>query len=86
MENEHKRRRRRPRRTKKRKVLLPILIAVICVVAVVFFAARGGENTPTEPVITDKTVVHLAFGGDLNITDDVVEAAGSDGSFQDAYR
>ena len=85
MENEHKRRRRRPRRTKKRKVLLPILIAVICVVAVVFFAARGGENTPTEPVITDKTVVHLAFGGDLNITDDVVEAAGSDGSFQDAF-
>ena len=85
MENEHRRRRRKPRRTKKRKLLLPVLIAVICVAAVVFFAARGGEKTPTEPAITDKTVIHLAFGGDLNITDDVVTAAGSDGSFQEAF-
>lgn len=86
MENEHRRRRRRPRREKKRKnILLPILLAVVCVGAVLFFATRGGDKEPTEPVVIDKTVVHLAFGGDLNITDDVVAAAGTDGDFREAF-
>lgn len=86
MENEHRRRRRRPRREKKgKKFLLPVLIAVISVAAVVFFATQGGKPEPTEPVVTDKTVVHLGFGGDLNITDDVVASAGNDGSFQQAF-
>ncbi len=85
MENERRRRRRRPRRAKKGKFLLLVLIAVICVAGVLFFAANSKPEEPTEPVEIDKTVVHLAFGGDLNITDDVVAAAGSDGSFQEAF-
>lgn len=87
MENERRRRRRRPRREKKkRKLLLPVLIAVVAVGLVLFFATRdGGGETPTDPAQVNKTVINLAFGGDLNITDDVVAAAGSDGSFQDAF-
>ncbi|MBE6983185.1 MAG: CapA family protein [Ruminococcaceae bacterium] len=85
MENEPKRRRRRPRRAKKRRLFLPVLIAVVCVAAVVFFATNGKPEDPTEPGDVDKTVINLSFGGDLNITDDVVAAAGSDGSFQGAF-
>jgi poly-gamma-glutamate synthesis protein (capsule biosynthesis protein) len=84
MENEH-RRRRRKRRAKKRKFFLPVLIALASVGLVLFFATNGKPKDPTEPVEADVTKVHLAFGGDLNITDDVVAAAGSDGSFQEAF-
>lgn len=84
MENEH-RRRRRKRRVKKGKYLLPVLIAIIGVGLVLFFATNGKPKDPTEPVEADVTKIHLAFGGDLNITDDVVAAAGSDGSFREAF-
>ncbi len=75
---------RKQQKKNKRKRLLPVLIALLAVGAVVFFAARGGE-APTDPAQIDKTVIKLAFGGDLNITDDVVAAAGSDGSYGQAF-
>lgn len=85
MEKDPKKQNRRPRKARSRKVWLPLVIAVVCVAAVLFFAIQmGDEKQPTVPNGPDKTVIHLAAGGDLNITDDVV-AAGSNGSYQNAF-
>ena len=86
MENEPKNNRRRPRRAKKQRLWLPLTVAVICIVGVVVAAVFiGSQNTPADPDAGNKTVIHLAAGGDLNITDDVVAAADSDGSFKNAF-
>ncbi len=86
MENEPKKRNRRPRKAKRWKKALLILTALGVVAGVVFFAAQGeNEQPPTVPGMPDETVIHLAAGGDLNITDDVVAAAHSDGSYRQAF-
>ena len=86
MENEPKKRNRRPRKAKRWKIWLPILIAVVAVGGILFFVTQGeSDPSPTVPGTPDKTVIHLAAGGDLNITDDVVAAVGSDGSYQNAF-
>ena len=84
MENEP--RKRHPRKTKRRKLWIPIVFALAVVAGVIFFATRDKEETtPTAPGTPNKTVIHLAAGGDLNVTDDVVAATGSDGSYRDAF-
>ena len=86
MENEPRKQNRRPRKARRRKLWIPIALAVVAVAGVLFFVTRGeGEQSPTEPGTPDKTVIHLAAGGDLNITDDVVAAVGSDGSYKNAF-
>ena len=86
MEQEPEKRRRRPRKMKKRRLWIPLLIAILCVAGVLLIAIGGsGDDTPTIPTENEKTVIHLAAGGDLNITDDVVAAAGHDGNFRDAF-
>jgi len=85
MENEPKKRNRRPRKRKGLKIWLLIPIALLAVAGVVFFAMQG-EKEPATPDVENKTVIHLAAGGDLNITDDVVASAGGDGSYENAFR
>ena len=60
------------------------LMIALAVAAVLFFVIRGGK-TPVASGEEDKTVIHLAAAGDLNITDDVVAAVGSDGSYRQAF-
>ena len=85
MENQPKNEKRQPRRARKR--LWPsVIVAVVCIVGVIIAAIfMGRSNTPADPDDGNKTVIHLAAGGDLNITNDVVAAAGSDGSFKNAF-
>lgn len=84
MENEPQKRKRRPRKAKGRKMWLSIVLAVAVVVGVLVFAVYE-EKPPVDAGEENKTVIHLAAGGDLNITDDVVAAAGSDGSYRQAF-
>ena len=84
MEKEPKNEKRPPRRAKKRSLWLPIGLAVVCIIGVLVIAGLMGNNRPQNSG-GDKTVIHLAAGGDLNVTDDVVDAAGSSGSFQNAF-
>ena len=87
MENEPKKPNRRPRKTRRRKKALPIIILLAVAAGVLFFVTQGEDTpSPTVPGMPDKTVIHLAAGGDLNITDDVVAAVGSDGSYTEAFR
>ncbi len=83
MKKEPKKPNRRPRKAKGRKIWLFLVIAVAAVAGVLFFVIFGG-NAPAGTGEENKTVIHLAAGGDLNVTDDVV-AAGSDGSYQAAF-
>ena len=85
MENEPKNEKRPPCRAKKRNLWLPIGLAVVCIIGVVVIAGLMGNNRPQNSGGGDKTVIHLAAGGDLNVTDDVVDAAGSSGNFQQAF-
>lgn len=86
MEKKPKNENRRPRREKKRRLLLPLSIAVICIIGVIIAAIFMGNQRPSADTDSgNKTVIHLAAGGDLNITDDVVNAADSRGSFQNAF-
>ncbi len=85
MENEPKNKKRPPRRAKKHNLWLPLVLAVACIIGVVVIAGLIGNNRPQNAGSGDKTVIHLAAGGDLNVTDDVVVAAGSDGSFKNAF-
>lgn len=84
MEKEPQKRNKPFRKLLKRKFLLPAVIAVAVVAVVLFFAIRGNK-APVASGAEDKTVIHLSAGGDLNITDDVVAAVGSDGSYQQAF-
>lgn len=84
MENEPQKRKRRPRKAKGRKIWLLIVLAVAVVVGVLVFAVYE-KKPPVDTGEENKTVIHLAAGGDLNITDDVVAAAGSDGSYRQAF-
>ena len=86
MENEPKNEKRPPRRAKKRSLWLPLALAVVCIAGVLVIAGlMGNHDRPQNPDSSDKTVIHLSAGGDLNITDDVVDAAGSSGNFQQAF-
>ena len=86
MENEPRKQNRHPRKARRRKLWIPAVLAVVAVAGVLFFVTRGeGEQSPTVPGTPDKTVIHLAAGGDLNITDDVVAACDSDGSYKKAF-
>ena len=85
MEKEPQKRNKPFRKLLKRKFLLPAVIAVAVVAVVLFFAIRGNK-APVASGAEDKTVIHLSAGGDLNITDDVVAAVGSDGSYRQAMR
>lgn len=85
MEKEPQKQNNSFRKLLKWKVWLPVLIAVVVVVAGVLFFATRGEKAPVDTGEEDKTVIHLAAGGDLNITDDVVAAVGSDGSYRQAF-
>lgn len=84
MEKEPQKRNKPFRKLLKRKFLLPAVIAVAVVAVVLFFAIRGNK-APVASGAEDKTVIHLSAGGDLNITDDVVAAVGSDGSYRQAF-
>lgn len=84
MEKEPQKQNNSFRKLLKWKVWLPVLIAVVVVAGVLFFATRG-EKAPVDTGEENKTVIHLAAGGDLNITDDVVAAVGSDGSYRQAF-
>lgn len=84
MEKEPQKRNNPFRKLLKREFLLPAVIAVAVVAVVLFFAIRGNK-APAASGAEDKTVIHLAAGGDLNITDDVVAAVGSDGSYRQAF-
>lgn len=80
-------RRTRSRRKKLiRRVLLigipvVILITVATIVSIVLISGRNAEKPvePTEPA--QETVIELAFAGDLNITDKVVEAGATDSGY-----
>ena len=86
MENEPKNEKKPPRRAKKRSLWLPLTLAVVCIIGVVIAAMlMGGNSAQQNPDGGNKTVIHLSAGGDLNITDDVVDAAGSSGNFQQAF-
>ena len=79
-------RRESDRKKKRLLIRLGIVVAVLLICLVVILALPKGEETPaipTQPVETDptgetqtlppaETVLHLVFGGDLNITDRVV--------------
>ena len=83
-------RREADRKKKKLLIRLGIAAAVLLVCLVVLLALPKGEEPPepvqTQPVETDpsgetqatqppaETVLHLVFGGDLNITDKVVDS------------
>ena len=86
MEQNPKNEKRQPRRAKKLRLWLTLGIAVLCIVGVVIAAVlMGRQNMPSDTDSANKTVIHLAAGGDLNITDDVINSAGSDRSFQNAF-
>jgi len=86
MEKESNNQKKRPRRAKKGRLWLPIIAAVLCIIGVLAVAVlTGGNHTSQKPDDGEKTVIHLSAGGDLNITDDVVDAAGSNGNFQNAF-
>ena len=86
MEQNPKNEKRQPRRAKKPHLWLTLSVAILCIAGVVIAAVlMSRQNTPTDPDGGNKTVIHLAAGGDLNITDDVINSAGSDRSFQNAF-
>jgi len=86
MENQPKNEKRRPRRESTRRLWPSVTVAVLCIVGVIIAALfMGRSNGPADPDDGNKTVIHLTAGGDLNVTNDVVAAAGSDGSFQKAF-
>ena len=86
MENEPQKQKRRPRKARRRKLWLVAIFAALAIVGTLLFVTReADEKPPTSPGTPDKTVIHLAAGGDLNITDDVVAAVGSDGSYRDTF-
>ena len=86
MEQNPKNEKRQPRRAKKPHLWLTLSVAILCIAGVVIAAVlMSRQNTPTDPDGGNKTVIHLAAGGDLNITDDVINSAGSDCSFQNAF-
>ncbi len=84
MEKEPQKQNSRLHKLLKRKLWLLIAITVLAVAVVLFFATRG-EKAPVASGEENKTVIHIAAGGDLNITDDVVAAVGSDGSYRQAF-
>ena len=47
--------------------------------------AENIQNTETSPVDSENTVIHLAAAGDLNITEAVVNAGGSDYDYEKAF-
>lgn len=86
MEQNPKNEKRQPRRAKKPHLWLTLSVAILCIAGVVIAAVlMSRQNTPTDPDGGNKTVIHLAAGGDLNITDNVINSAGSDRSFQNAF-
>ncbi len=76
---------RRQRRAARRRVLLGVLagLVLLCIgIAAILLLRNRGETQPepsasTAAVLTD-TVIHIVAGGDLNVTDAVVES-GRDG-------
>lgn len=85
MEKKPNNKKRQPRRAKKRNLWLPLGLAVVCIAGVLVVAGLMGSNHSQNSDSGNKTVIHLSAGGDLNITDDVVDAAGSSGNFQQAF-
>ena len=59
-------------------ILLTALIAVILIIAVPKIIGNGSDNT-IDPA--QETVIELAFAGDLNVTDKVVEAGATDSGY-----
>lgn len=84
-ENKRVGRQARIRRQKRRRIALIGILAVIVIVTVVLlvFALSGSDDDqpeqPTTPV--KDTIIELAFAGDLNITDKVVEAGATDSGY-----
>lgn len=81
--------RRRRRQPSRLPLLLAVILTVAVLIAagvlLVILLQPGGDPTPTQPTTTQtqptapqptepKTTITLAFGGDLNITDNVVSA------------
>ena len=83
--------RRAQRKARKRKMILYLLAAGVILLACGILITRvvsdgrssAASTTPTEP--TPSTVIHIAAAGDLNVTDQVVAAGGSNFDYTEAF-
>ena len=92
-----KRRQMRKQAQKKKKRRTIVYLALTGLVAVVILAlvliiGASSENSPKETVPVgvgetspDDTVVHLAFAGDLNVTEQVVASGGAEYDYTDTF-
>lgn len=86
MEHRLKRQAKKRRRKLTRRILLigipvTVLVAVIVVILITVIP-KLTSNQPTEPTVpAQETVIELAFAGDLNITDKVVNAGATDSGY-----
>lgn len=85
------------RKARRQKMLIRLAIAaaflVVCGILIAIFALRDQDPAPSETTApttettptTPKTVIHLAAAGDLNVTDAVVAAGGTEQDYTNAF-
>lgn len=68
-----------------RKILLAAVLAVVAIVAVIVIVAVS-KPKPKAPATPDQlTTIHLAAAGDLNISDQVIEAGGPEMDYSNLF-
>lgn len=74
---------RKVRRNKRRRIaLIGIPVAVLIVVILILVSGDSNSEQPEQSTVPiQDTVIELAFAGDLNITDAVVEAGATDSGY-----
>lgn len=74
---------RKVRRNKRRRIaLIGVPVAVLIVVILILVSGDSNSEQPEQSTVpVQDTVIELAFAGDLNITDAVVEAGASDSGY-----
>ena len=88
-----KRREARAKKRLRQKKMLRILglaggalLAVGIVILVIVLAGRNAPAKPQEEEKTNKTVVHIAAVGDLNVTQRLVESGGANYDYTDTFK
>lgn len=89
-ENQHSKLPKRQTKSRRKRMIrrilmigipVTVLMIVILVVSILLINKRNHEQ-PVEPTVpASETVIELAFAGDLNITDKVVEAGATDSGY-----
>lgn len=82
------------KKKKRRTILFAALggVAAVIILALIFIIGASSEQPPKETVSNetnetapDNTVVHMAFAGDLNVTEQVVASGGGDYNYTDVF-